>query len=394
MTARTSITPWRRYRTDAARWFSPEEVAKGRAYSRPLGYMSGFRGAIALAVTLAFVHGKAAGDVIDAVGVDGWVLELVAVVVALELIALIFAPWFSGWRVFRHDREWGLSTQGWRGWVSDQVKDLLLSTAITLVLAIPLYAIIRAGDSWWVFGWLLFTGFGILFGFLFPVVFAPIFNKFEPLEDDEIAPRVRAVAERAGLRLQGVYVADASVRSRATNAYVAGLGKTRRVVLYDTILEWPPELLEQVVAHELGHWKHGHLARQIPAMAVMQLVAFYLLSRVMETQTVLDWAGVAEVGDPRTYPLLFLLYPAILGASGLAMAWVGRVFERQADLHALEVLDDPTAFQATFRRLADDNKADVDPPWWKWVRQVHPPVPERMAMAEAWGASEPPADGP
>lgn len=389
VTARSSITHWRRYRTDASRWFSPDEVAKGRAYNRPLGLMSGLRGAIALAVAVAFVHGKRGGDVIDGVGARGWVVELVAVVVALELIALLFSLWFSAWRVFRHDREWDLSTQGWRGWASDQVKELALSTVITLLLAVPLYAVIRATDGWWIYGWLLFTGFGILFGFLFPVVFAPIFNKFEPLEDDVVAPRVRGVAERAGLQLEGVYVANASVRSRATNAYVAGLGSTRRVVLYDTILEWPPDLLEQVVAHELGHWKYGHLARQIPAMAFLQFVAFFVLGRLMDAGAVLDWAGVSEVGDPRTYPLLFLLYPALLGAAGLALAWMGRAFERQADLHALTVLDDPRAFQQTFRRLADDNKADVDPPWWKWVRQVHPPVPERMAMAEQWATSDP-----
>lgn len=381
---RAGLSPWHRYRTDPAKWFSPEEVERGRAYQRPLGLMGGFRGVVAVVVTVAFIHGKAADDVIDAVGVDGWVLELVAVVVALELISLLFGPWFSAWRVFMHDREWGLSTQGWRGFLSDQVKELLLSLVLTMVLAIPLYAVIRATDAWWIYGWLLFTGFGIVFGFLFPVVFAPLFNKFERLDDDDVVPRVRAVAEAAGLEIEGVYVADASTRSRATNAYVAGLGATRRVVLYDTILEWPIDLLEQVVAHELGHWKHGHLARQIPFMAALQLLAFFVLERAMAWDPVLEWAGVSEVGDPRTFPLLFLVYPAILGAAGLALAWLGRVFERQADLHALEVLDDPDDFCATFRRLAEDNKADVAPPWWRWIRQVHPPVPERMAMAEEW----------
>lgn len=382
-----SLSHWRRYPADAADWFSPEEIARGRAYQRSLGFMSALQWTMGAALVVAFVHANAADDAIDAVGAQGWVLELASVVVALEVLSLVFRPWFSAWRVFVHDRRWDLSTQRWKGWVSDQLKELALGTGLTLVLAVPLYALIRATGAWWVWGWLLFTGFGILFGFLFPVVLAPIFNRFERLEDENVAPRVSAVAERAGLPIEGVYVADASIRSRATNAYVAGLGATRRVVLFDTILEWPPELLEQVVAHELGHWRHGHVARQIPFLAAIQLAAFFALSKLMEADALLDWAGVEELGDPRTYPLLFLVYPLILGAAGMVLTWLGRAFERQADLHALEVLGDPPGFQATFRRLAEDNKADLDPPWWRRIRQVHPPVPERMAMAEAWRAS-------
>lgn len=382
--ARHRLSPFRRYPADATEWFSPEEVEQGRAYRRPVAWLDALQGAVGIAVVVAFVEGEIADWAIDWTGVSGWVVELAVVVLALEVLSLLFRPWFSAWRVFLHDRRWDLSTQTPGSWVSDQVKELGLGLGITLLLAVPLYALIRATELWWLWGWLLFSGFSVLFGFLFPVVFAPLFNRFERLDDEEIAPRVQAVAVKAGLRLEGVYVADASVRSRATNAYVAGLGRTRRVVLFDTILEYPPELLEQVVAHELGHWKFGHLARQIPLLVALQAVAFFVLQRIMEWQGVLDWVGVDRVGDPRTYPLLFLLYPLLLGSASLLLAWLGRVFEREADLHALEVLDDPDAFARTFRRLATDNKADVDPPWWRRIRQVHPPLPERMAMARAW----------
>ncbi len=378
------LSPYRRYRTDAAEWFSPEEVERGRAYQRPLVWMGGLQSLVATAVVVAFVHGGIADDVIDWAGASGWALELVVIVAALEVLSLVFRPWFSAWQAFVHDRRWGLSTQTPRRWVSDTLKELVLGVGITLLLAVPLYALIRASELWWVWGWLLFSGFAVVFGFLFPVVFAPLFNRFERLDDDVVAPRIRRVAEEAGLEVEGVYVADASVRSRATNAYVAGLGRTRRVVLFDTILEYPVEELEQVVAHELGHWRHGHLVRQIPLLALLQLAAFFVLQWFVELDAVLDWVGVAEVGDPRTAPLLFLVYPALLGSVSVVLAWLGRVFERQADLHALGVLDDPDAFTATFRRLAADNKADVDPPWWKRIRQVHPPVPERMQMAREW----------
>jgi STE24 endopeptidase len=381
------LSPWRRYRADAAEWFSPEEVARGRAYHQPVSRMNALQGVMAVAVMVAFVGGETADDAIDALGASGWVVELMVVIGVLEGLSLLFRPWFSGWRVFVHDRRWALSTQRAGGFVADLVKELLLTLVLTGLLAVPLYALIRATDRWWLWGWLLFSGFGVLFGFLFPVVFAPIFNRFEALEDDDVAPRVREVARRAGLDLEGVYVADASRRSRATNAYVAGLGRTRRVVLFDTLLAWPPALIEQVVAHELGHWRHRHLSRQVPLLVALQFVAFYALGRVMSWDRLLDWIGVDAVGDPRTYPVLFLVYPALLGAASLGLAWLGRAFERQADLHALDVLADPDAFTATFRRLAEDNKADVDPPWWRRIREVHPPVPERMAMARAWSTA-------
>lgn len=380
------LSPWRRVPADAGDWFSAEEVERGRRYRRPLDRMGLLQGVIGVVVILAFVEGEGAREVIEGLDVSGWALQLVAIVIALELVSLIFRPWFSAWQVFVHDREWDLSTQRPGHWAVDQVKELLLATVITLLMAVPLYALIRGTELWWVWGWLLFTGFAVLFGYLFPVVFAPIFNRFDPLEDEDLDTRIRAVAVRAGLEIEGVYVADASIRSRATNAYVAGLGNTRRVVLFDTILEYPPEQLEQVVAHELGHWKYGHIARQLPFLAAVQLLAFFIVSRIMEAEPVLDWVGVAELGDPRTYPLLFLVYPAVLAASGAWLSWLSRAFERQADLHALEVLDDPDAFIAVFRRLAADNKADLDPPWWRRLRAAHPPVPERMAMAARWRA--------
>ena len=123
---------------------------------------------------------------------------------------------------------------------------------------------IRATDLWWLWGWAIFSGFTVLLGLLYPVVIAPIFNKFTPLEDGPLRTRILEVAERTGLPITEVLVADASRRSRAGNAYVAGLGKTRRVVVFDTILDWPIDEIEQVVAHELGHWRHAHLRRKLP----------------------------------------------------------------------------------------------------------------------------------
>ena len=380
------VSHWRRVPAEPAEWFGAEEIARGRAYNKPLERLRLVRGAVSIAVVVAFVSGEVAPRVVHAVDVRGWVLQLVLVVVAFEATTLIYQPWFDAYRALHYDWQWDQSTQGVGSFLTDLVKDTLLGLVITLLLIVPLYALIRATDLWWLFGWILFTGFTLAFGFLWPVVIAPIFNRFTPLEDEALTARIRAVAERAGLDISGVFVSDASKRTRATNAYVAGLGKTRRVVLFDTILAWPPEPIEQVVAHELGHWKHRHLARKIPILVASQLVMFLTTWALLRWDGLLDWAGVDEVGDPASFPLLIFLFPLSLMVTSLGMAWLSRADERQADVHALEVLGDPPHLIEVFQRLADDHKADVDPSRWKRIQASHPPLAERMEMAKRWGA--------
>jgi STE24 endopeptidase len=359
-------------------------VARGRAYNRPADALRLVRMALGLAVTVAFIVGHAAPRLLDALDVRGWALQLLVVVAALEGVNLIQGFWFYAWRSLVHDRTWGLSTQSAGGFLVDQLKELALGLVVTGVLVVPLYAVIRATRLWWLFGWLLFSGFTVLLGLLWPVVIAPIFNKFTPLDDERLATRILAVAERAGLEVSGVLVADASKRSTAGNAYVAGLGKTRRVVVFDTILDWPPEVVEQVVAHELGHWKHAHLRRKLPVLIGAQLVMFVGAWQLLQWDWLLRRAGVSSVRDPASLPLLFAVSPLVLALTQIGAAWLSRADERQADAHALEVLDDPDAFQDVFRRLAERNKADVDPPRWKRLTASHPPIPERLAFAKAW----------
>jgi len=321
--------------------------------------------------------------------VSGWALQVIVVVLSVELLSVLYNPWFNAWRTLVHDRRWGLSTQTLRGWIGDEVKELLVGLVVSVALLVPLWAVVRATDLWWLYGWAIFSVFTVAFGFLWPVLVAPIFNKFTPLEDESLATRIHEVAERAGLNISGVFVADASRRSTVTNAYVAGLGRTRRVVLFDTILEWPREPIEQVVAHELGHWRYAHLRRKLPILIGAQLVMFLVAWAVLRWDPILDWANVESVEDPAALPLFLLVFPASFLLTGLATAWLSRADEREADLHALEVLERPEAMIEVFRRLASDHKADVDPSWFRRVQAQHPPLAERMAMAAAWAGNGP-----
>ena len=196
---------------------------------------------------------------------------------------------------------------------------------------------------------------------MFPVVVAPMFNRFEPLPEGELAERLRQVATEAQVPIAGVLVADESRRSRRDNAYVSGLGATRRVVLYDTILEHPPELIEQVVAHELGHWRLHHLRQQIPLLAATTLVAFVALRLLARLGRLFTWLDVDGLGDPASLPLLLLGAQAASVLVGLVTSSFSRAHEREADLDALGLLRMPDAMAEMLRRLHVKNLADLDP---------------------------------
>lgn len=379
-----TLSHWRRVAADPADWFDRDEIERGRAYSRPVDRMNRVRLALTSAVAVAFVVGDAGPRLLDGLGWRGWALQVVVVGLAFTATEFVVTPWFDGWRELHHDRAWGLSTQTVRGFLADQVKGLVLAAVVAVVLLVPLWAIVRATELWWLWGWLLFSVFTVLLGLLYPIVIAPIFNRFTPLEDEALRARILGVAEHCGLDISEVLVADASRRSLAGNAYVAGLGRTRRVVLYDTILAWPPEVIVQVVAHELGHWRFAHLRRKLPVVIGLQLLLFVGVWALLRWDWLLDVGGVASVRDPAAAPIFFTLFPAGFVLANLGTTFLSRADERQADLYALDVLRDPGDFSRVFRTLAETNKADVDPSTWKRLNASHPPIAERLAMARRW----------
>lgn len=394
MTAQTAPavpSAWFRVANDPADWFTADELEKARTYQRPLTRLRLVRTGLSLAILAAFIGFEVGPAIADRV--DGWVLQLALVLVALELAVLPFNVALDAWVDLRHDRRWGLSTQTGRGLAVDTVKSLVLGLVVNLVLLVPLYLIIRTTDLWWLWGWGVVLLFSVGLGLLFPIVIAPIFNKFTPLEDEALADRIQAVAERAAVEISGAFVADESKRSRRDNAYVAGLGPTRRVVLYDTLLEHPPEVVEQVVAHEIGHWRLKHLSRQIPLMAVLTFLIFLGLDALAGWDGLWEWAGVETsgsvpaIGQPAGLPLLVLAVQAAFVVVGVITSFVSRAFERQADLQALELLGQPATLIDMHRRLHVKNLADLDPSRLKLLRATHPPAAERMALAQRWASA-------
>jgi len=379
---------WFPVANDPADWFTTGELERARSYQRPLTKLRLFRTGVNLAIVLAFIGFEVGPRIADSV--DGWILQLVAILLALEVAVLPINIALDAWVDLKHDREWEISTQTGKGLAIDTVKSFFLGFVVNLVLLIPLYALIRSTDLWWLWGWLVVVAFSVGLGFLYPVVIAPIFNTFDPLEDDDLNGRIQHIAGLAGVNISGAFVADESKRSRRDNAYVAGLGPSRRVVLYDTILEHPPEVVEQVVAHEVGHWRLKHLSRQLPMMFVLTFLVFLALNAVAGWDGLWGWAGVDAVGDvpaignPAGLPLLALLVQVAFSVVGVVTAFVSRAFERQADLQALELLEAPATMIDMQRRLHVKNLADLDPGFVKQLRLTHPPAAERMSLAQHW----------
>jgi STE24 endopeptidase len=385
---------WRRVPNRPEDWFSADDLDRARRYQRPITKARVLRLVLTVGALLVVIFAEVAPRLVDALDIENWVLQLVAIVLFLELLSLAIGVGFDAWLELGHDRRWELSTQTGRGFVSDLVKGLVLGVVVNLVLLTALFAVIRTTPLWWLWGWLVMVVFTIGLGLVYPVVIAPIFNTFTPLGDEDLAARIGRIADRAGVQISGTFVADESRRSRRDNAYVAGLGPTRRVVLFDTLLEHPPELVEQVVAHEIGHWRLRHLRRQIPVVALALLGLFLGLKALSGWDWLFEQAGVEATGDtpaigqPTALPIILLAAQIGFGLLGLVTAWVSRAFERQADIEALDLLRQPQTMLRMQRDLHTKNLADLDPGPVKRIQATHPPAAERMALTSAWAGRE------
>jgi STE24 endopeptidase len=293
----------------------------------------------------------------------------------------------SYWRGFVREHRWGFSTQSRGGWVTDRLKALGVGWAVSAVLLLAFVGLARAlPDGWPWAAAAAAAAFVLLVAFVAPVVLEPLFNRFRPLEDASLAGELRALARRAGVPIREVLVADASRRSRKENAYVSGLGATRRVVLYDTLLgraEAGEVLL--VAAHELGHRRLRHVATGTAVGMAGMVVGVWVLWALLRWHAVLSALAVAGPGDPRVVPFV-LLAAALLQVISLPFgSALSRRWERAADRFSLDLTGRLDTFVTTHRELALANVADLDPPRLVYrVLFTHPTPPERIALARRW----------
>jgi STE24 endopeptidase len=309
------------------------------------------------------------------------------VTMALSWLSGLPVAFFSDHEV---ERRFGLTKQSAAGWLGDQAKSLLLGTLLQTPLLTAAYAVIRRRPRDW---WLIIAGasvpLAVALSNLAPVLLMPLFNRFQPLGNEALAARVRALAARSGVRISDVYEMDMSRQSEKPNAMFTGLGNTKRIVLGDTLLgRFSEEEFEAVVAHELGHQVHGDIWRLIGFGAGAGFGMAWLLSRIapLAVRRTRARTGVSDVADEASLPVLALLMTAMGLVLMPVQAAFSRALERRADRFAVELTRNGEAYAQAMERLAAQALADPDPPRPVVVMLYsHPPIAERIRAARDGG---------
>ncbi len=299
----------------------------------------------------------------------------------LGVIATLVDLPFDYYHIFRIEERYGFNTRTIKIWLSDLLKSLVITVFLGSALLSLLLIIIRyAGNLWWMWAWLFFFLFQLLMTALYPTVIAPLFNRFIPIQNDKLVEKIRDLTNKEGLHVKDIFQMDAARRSRHTNAYFSGLGKTKRIVLYDTLLKsHDEEEILAILSHEIGHLKRRHIIKQICIMGMVTFLLFFLASQMITWEAMYRSFGFSEI-----YPYVGLLLIATLWEplefflSPLAMA-LSRKFEREADHYVLKAIKTSEPFVEALKKIARDNLANLYPhSLYIRFNYSHPPLLERI----------------
>jgi len=290
---------------------------------------------------------------------------------------------FEAWAQFRLEQRFGFNTTTVATWCLDRVKGFLLA----LVLGYPLMVFILRlvdwmGPRWWLWAWAVFLGFQLLLLVLAPIVILPLFNKLTPLPDGELRTRLLQLGQRAGFNARTILVMDGSRRSRHSNAFFTGFGRFRKIVLFDTLIaQLSPVELEAVLAHEMGHYKLGHIPKRLAGSALMTLAGFWVIAWLLGRPEFASAFGFAPGSGLAPTLLLFGLLSGSVSfwLSPLLNHW-SRVHEFEADAFAARNMASREPLQGALRKLCEKNLSNLTPhPLYSAWHYSHPTLLEREA---------------
>lgn len=303
----------------------------------------------------------------------------VFVLLAMLLLSVPSLP-FEWWEQFRLEEKFGFNKSTVGLWVMDKIKGTVLMFAIGFPLLWALLSLVKwTGPSWWLWGFGLMFGFQLLMLVLYPNLILPLFNKLTPLPEGDLRGRLLALGDRTGFRASTIEVIDGSKRSGHSNAYFTGFGRFRRIVLFDTLIaQLTAEELEAVLAHEIGHYRRGHIPKMIAMSAAMMFGGFGVIAWLARSSWFNSSFGFPE-GELAPSFLLFGLL------SGLVTFWfsplmnaLSRQHEYEADAFASQAVGGPAAMVGALRKLAQKNLSNLTPhPWFSAFHYSHPTLVER-----------------
>jgi STE24 endopeptidase len=368
--------------------FSDQQLARGRRFARGQMALGVARSALDTATLIAMVRLAArrgspqqrdAGEDRPGAGaLDAKASALAGAAAAAGMTVVLSLPGLPLAALARaRSIRVGLTTQSWRDWGTDLAKSHVIEAVIAGAGSAGLIALTRRWPRAW---WLPAAGGSVLVGAAFstlaPILLDPVFNDFTPLPAGETRDDVLGLADAAGVKVGEVFSVDASRRTTAANAYVTGLGPTKRIVLFDTLLDsYTRDEVRVVVAHELAHVRHRDVLRSIAFAAITAPAATLALQRI-------SWVLCSERGTPRALPALAFASGVVAVPIGLIANRLSRALERRADAFSLELSDAPEAFVSFERAIALQNVADIDPPRaLTALLATHPPTGERIGAA-------------
>jgi STE24 endopeptidase len=315
-----------------------------------------------------------------------------ALLSAFVLIGSLLEMPFDLYGTFRIEQAFGFNRMTWKLYLADAAKGLLLGALIGLPLAAGmLWIMASTGELWWLWTWAAWMAFNLLAMVVYPTLIAPLFNTFKPLADAAVEARVQALMAQCGFTAKGIFVMDGSKRSAHANAYFTGFGSAKRVVFFDTLLaKLSPGEVEAVLAHELGHFKHKHIAKRVVSMFAISLAAFAVLGWLSGQTWFYGAFGVQPAMATPNDALSLLLFMLIVPVFGFFVsplfAGLSRRHEFEADAYACAHADGRDLASALLK-LYEDNASTLTPdPLYARFYYSHPPAAERLAAMPSLAA--------
>lgn len=310
-----------------------------------------------------------------------YIINGLYVVVFILFMTVLFLP-LNYYRHFHLEHRFNLSNQTLKGWLWDATKSLALNLVFSILVVEVIYSFLKNFEhTWWLFSTGFYFFFTVILSRVTPTLLLPLFFKLKPLEDPDLTERLKRLASRVGARILGVFQMDMSRKTKKANAMFAGLGKTKRIILGDTLLaHYTPDEIESVLAHELGHYHYKHMWRFIISGIFTSLLSFFLVHKILGALAApLGLSAISDIAGLPIFALVLFLFFLLLMPFQNGYS---RRLERQADRFALKETRNPEAFINTMKKLGEQNLSEIEPhPWVEWLLYDHPSIAKRIKMA-------------
>lgn len=291
-------------------------------------------------------------------------------------------------QTFKIENKFGFNTTTIKLWLSDLFKSLVIATILlTMVVSVALWLVHAFAQVWWLWVWGFFLLFSLFIMLISPYVIEPLFNQYTPIEDEALSARIKKMCRQAGIEVSRIFTMDASKRSRHSNAYFTGIGKVKRIVLFDTLLEqMSQDEVLAVLAHELGHWKKKHLLKRLLLSESIGLLTIYTAFHLVQSSQLINWFALEQPSLPAQIVILGLLGSMVMFPFAPLFNWLSRRDERAADEFAIWLKGESSSLRSALIKLSKENLANLHPhPWYAAVHYSHPPIVERLDYLEKSG---------